>query len=152
MKKCTKCNELKNRTEFYKDISRNDGLSYICKKCAKEAVARCIAANPEQRKNTLKKYQESLPSGHYKKYDLKSRYGITLEQYNNQLDIQNNKCAICGTKSEKSLAVDHCHTTGKVRGLLCLKCNTAIGKLNDDVILLQRAIEYLNNPPYKDKD
>lgn len=62
------------------------------------------------------------------------------------LDAQQNKCAICGTDASefnKAFAVDHCHTTGKVRGLLCWHCNTSIGKFKDDVLLLQRAIDYL---------
>jgi hypothetical protein len=78
-------------------------------------------------------------------------YGITAEDYYNMLADQNNKCAVCESEevnnsriSSGKLFIDHCHTTGKVRGLLCSKCNHGIGLLNDDTALLQKAIEYLN--------
>jgi hypothetical protein len=81
------------------------------------------------------------------KVQLNRKYGITPEIYQEMLDKQGGKCAICGTNScstGRRLAVDHCHTTGKVRGLLCAHCNTAIGKFNDDPATIQRAIDYLN--------
>lgn len=61
------------------------------------------------------------------------------------LDDQGGVCAICSKEDAagKRLAVDHCHETGKVRGLLCLKCNTVLGKMNDEVNLLKKAIAYL---------
>jgi hypothetical protein len=75
---------------------------------------------------------------------LKRNYGITYDDYVQMLKAQNGVCAICGKAEEKKrLAVDHCHNTGKIRGLLCGMCNTAIGKLNDDVQLLRKAIQYL---------
>ena len=76
--------------------------------------------------------------------DLERRYGITTQHYQIMLTKQNHVCALCGKKGKKRLAVDHCHATGKVRGLLCHKCNTAIGILNEDVSLLRRAIDYLS--------
>jgi hypothetical protein len=79
----------------------------------------------------------------------KRRYGITLEQYEAMMQKQNEVCAICqvpgATGSYGMLDVDHCHKTGKVRGLLCIKCNHAIGVLGDDVEGLMRAIKYLKN-------
>ena len=64
------------------------------------------------------------------------------------LEIQGDACAICGTKdtgNRKAFHVDHCHDTGKIRGLLCGNCNSGIGNLRDDINLLQRAIEYLQS-------
>ena len=83
-----------------------------------------------------------------KPYDyLKRDYGLTYDQYLCMLKSQGGVCAICGKAEEKRrLAVDHCHNTGVIRGLLCGMCNTAIGKLNDDVNLLKKAIEYLEKP------
>lgn len=86
----------------------------------------------------------------FKSYDLKRQYGITLDQYNEMLEKQGGVCAMCG-RPEKSmikgkvinLAVDHCHETGRVRGLLCSNCNIGIGNLRHDVELLQKAIEYV---------
>jgi hypothetical protein len=73
-------------------------------------------------------------------------YGISLEEYNSLFDKQGGVCAICSTPpSTRRLAVDHCHDTGKVRGLLCVKCNAGIGNLNDDVEMLKAAIKYLES-------
>lgn len=81
--------------------------------------------------------------------DLVRKYGITLDQYRAMFDAQEGKCAIClgqpkGRNAVNNrLDVDHCHTTGKVRGLLCSDCNTSLGKLSDDIGNLKRAIQYL---------
>jgi ribosomal protein L34E len=77
---------------------------------------------------------------------LKSRYGISVEQYNKMLESQDNKCAICGDEcpTGRSLAVDHDHDTGRVRGLLCSRCNIGIGQLKN-IANLAKAIEYLDN-------
>ena len=56
---------------------------------------------------------------------------------------QDNRCAICGAMPKKPLFVDHCHVTGKVRGLLCVSCNTALGLLKDSITALEQAIKYL---------
>ena len=79
---------------------------------------------------------------------LKSEYGITLDDYNKMFADQAGCCAICNTHAShltKPLCVDHCHTTGKVRGLLCGECNLAIGKLKDNVQNLKNAIKYLGD-------
>ena len=89
---------------------------------------------------------------YYQNQDLKKLYGITLEWYGSTLEKQNGTCAIC-KQSETAvirgkllkLAVDHCHDTGKVRGLLCRACNNAIGALSHDVNILQEAIRYLSD-------
>ena len=76
---------------------------------------------------------------------VKCNYGITLEQYDKMFEAQGNSCAICNgvNKSGRKLSVDHDHKTGKVRGLLCGKCNHGIGQFNDSVRLLQKVISYL---------
>jgi len=76
-----------------------------------------------------------------KSKELFKKYGITLEQYKVMLDSQNGQCKICH-KSEV-LYVDHCHETGKVRGLLCNTCNMGLGHLGDDLTILQSAVQYL---------
>ena len=99
----------------------------------------------------MRQYRKNNPE-YYKNKDLKKSFGITLEVFNEMLDSQNSLCAICSKpetmfdskqKVIRRLSVDHCHTTGKVRGLLCSHCNHAIGKFKDDVDLLQKAINYL---------
>ena len=76
------------------------------------------------------------------------RYGITREDYNEWFHSQNGSCAICNVHQNEfgySLAVDHDHETGKVRGLLCMGCNTGLGKFGDCIEGLEAAIEYLRN-------
>lgn len=84
--------------------------------------------------------------------DLKRHFGINIEQYNEMLKNQNGVCAICGkpeTATNKgkiiNLAVDHCHVSGKVRGLLCGNCNKGIGHLKDNPQTLRNAAEYLES-------
>ena len=76
---------------------------------------------------------------------LRKKFGIGLSQYEAMNDRQNGKCWICKqyNDSGRELAVDHCHSSSKVRGLLCGRCNTTLGKIGDDVELLRRMIEYL---------
>lgn len=74
----------------------------------------------------------------------KRKFGINADQYEAMLMEQNKTCAICKNQEEgRALAIDHCHTTNEVRGLLCSNCNTALGKFKDSVELLKNAIEYL---------
>jgi hypothetical protein len=75
-------------------------------------------------------------------YQMAHKYGISEHKYKCLLEAQQGECAICGS-ADKGLVVDHNHTTGKVRGLLCSQCNTAIGLLGDNVGTIQRAVGYL---------
>jgi hypothetical protein len=101
----------------------------------------------QKRREFNKKRKEANREIYYKK-----RYNITLEEYNKMLILQNSQCGICKiSESEikhgrnKYFAVDHCHTTGKVRGLLCYKCNCILGFINDNTEHLVNAIKYLKN-------
>ena len=85
---------------------------------------------------------------------LRTNYRITLEDFNRILEAQNGVCAICNRPESlgdsrwnktRNLAVDHCHDTHQVRGLLCQACNTSIGLIGDSVETLNKAINYLNN-------
>jgi len=78
-----------------------------------------------------------------KKNWLKRQYGITLDQYNQMLTVQDNRCAICNNPFTKRPCVDHNHLTGKVRQLLCVKCNSVLGFSEDNILILQNAIRYL---------
>ena len=85
---------------------------------------------------------------------LKTRFGITFDDYYRMEVNQNHRCAICGSHVQETiddtkntgvrLSIDHDHKTGKLRGLLCRQCNLGIGNLKDDTKLLHKAIEYLN--------
>lgn len=82
------------------------------------------------------------------KYSL-TRYGLTPETYEEMIEKQNDRCAIChstdkGRKAAIHWFVDHCHKTNRVRGLLCSKCNAGLGTFNDNIEIVQSAINYLN--------
>jgi len=111
-----------------------------------------LAANAYYHAN-LEKCREYQRNRYHKKrdtsvadYRMKKFYGISLRDYEVMLAAQSGVCAICGKSPEenkKKLAVDHDHTTGAVRGLLCSMCNLLVGKSKDNQEILQKTIEYL---------
>lgn len=133
MKTCSDCLTEKPESEF----ARNRG--YLAKRCKP-----CYAA-----------YVKTLPSYNpvaRRRSKFKARYGITVDEYDGMHERQQGLCAICGnsepnvdkrTGEPMRLSVDHDHETGRVRGLLCQKCNRALGLLDDDVDRLKWAIDYL---------
>jgi len=88
------------------------------------------------------------PQKKRKSYGLR-KYGITLADYDAMLARQNGLCAICQKKPDRTLAVDHCHVTGRVRRLLCLRCNVGLGNFDDDPIRVLEAAAYLL--PFQDE-
>lgn len=105
--------------------------------------------NKEKLKETRKTYAQSERGKEVRrKAHIKYLYKVTPEEYDELLLKQDNVCALC-LKPESIvgnvLCIDHCHTTGRVRGLLCRLCNSALGKFKDDKEILQRALNYLEN-------
>lgn len=83
-------------------------------------------------------------------WDMQRRYGITPTEYAERLATQGGGCAVCGTdrcSDGRRLVVDHCHITGRVRGILCHRCNTGIGMLGDGLAGVRKALAYLASPP-----
>lgn len=76
---------------------------------------------------------------------LRREYNISLEQWQTQFSTQGGRCAICQSDGERKLSVDHCHQTGKFRGLLCSRCNVGIGYLKDSPTYLRAAANYLES-------
>lgn len=128
---CKKCNELKPVSEFHIKKGNTEAqyrFNSPCKKCG------------------LKDKQIKYPS--FKNWRLLKVFNITKAQYDEMLIKQNHSCAICKTHIDsfsKDLAVDHCHTTEKVRGLLCTNCNLGLGNFKDNPELLNLAAEYLKS-------
>ena len=112
----------------------------------KELKAAWDVNNPEARKFHMDKLKTKRPD-YFKDKHLQYQYGISIEEYSMLAARQDNKCATCGKPAEethrKRLFVDHCHSTGKIRGLLCQQCNTALGMVNDDISKLSALISYL---------
>lgn len=127
LKVCKVCNEEKADSNF---TLRNDkcGLRPLCRTCLSQRVGTSGAG----RKAFLK-------------YLLKTKYAMTVDDYLEMLERQENRCAICGgvNKTGRRLYIDHCHDTGKVRGLLCLNCNAGLGQFSDSLALLESATDYL---------
>lgn len=106
--------------------------------------------NREKVRARNKQYKLDKPDN-YRNSKLKTLFGITLEEYKQLYEAQKGRCAICDqpeiTKHQngkvKALAVDHCHSSQKVRGLLCSKCNIALGLLEDDITRAEKLLQYL---------
>ena len=117
MKVCGSCKTSKSLTEFSVQIKSLDGLQHKCKVCA--AID--------------KRFR---------------RYGVTEEWYNQKIVDQENSCGACGISKEsytrsRFFDVDHCHETGRPRGLLCNRCNMVLGQVNDDTKILKGITRYL---------
>lgn len=150
-KQCNKCKLIKPKCEFdtKKFRSGNLGLSGSCKFCRNAYAKQAYRANPSNWRTKNKNNYLKHKLG-YRNRQLKNNFGISLEEYDLILKNQNGKCAICNkTEGEKRngktkyLAVDHCHKTGRIRGLLCGKCNKALGLLEDNMAIINKAIDYL---------
>lgn len=109
---------------------------YRFRKCSE-----CCTAEAKSRRN---KDPESAKLNAFKRH-LRLQYGISYETYLKILAYQDNACAICREDLTEP-HLDHCHDTGKVRGILCFTCNTALGKFKDSVEVLKSAIWYLQRP------
>ncbi len=127
MKTCTKCNKRKLLTEFYKDAQKSSGFRPDCKSCVNLKSKAWSRANPEKRRSIMRKYI----------------YGISEKEYQKLFKQQKGVCKICKRRDSRRLGVDHSHKTGKIRGLLCQKCNAGLGMFLDSVRTLKSAIKYL---------
>lgn len=106
--------------------------------------------NKDKISHQNKKYKKKNEGKNYKNSILKTSFGITLEDFQDLLEKQNGVCAICNlpeiSKHQfgvKNLAVDHNHITGKIRGLLCNKCNLTLGLVNENITILNKMISYI---------
>jgi len=132
-KRCPCCGIVKERSEFYKWKSRKDGLTAYCKPCFLEKNKNWQDDNPEKIKISNRKTH------------LKAAYGLSLEDRENMLKNQDYKCDICHKEIKTYSAVDHDHKTGKIRSLLCRKCNLGLGAAKDNTEILKNMINYLEN-------
>lgn len=130
-----------------RDKKRRNGLSSWCKDCRAVSARSWDKNNPDKVKEQYRLAKEKPPEPlKVRNYMLKVRYNLTLDGYDQLLQNQQYKCALCKRDSRDMsyfLHVDHCHTTGKVRGLLCAPCNTYLGYSKDNPEVFQNAINYL---------
>ncbi|UOD28766.1 endonuclease VII domain-containing protein [Massilia violaceinigra] len=144
MKTCTACQQEKPLTGFSRDKRR--GHAARCKDCRKAEVTAWRTKNRESyNASERQRYAESPAKW---ERHLRSKYGISLAEYAERLAAQGGCCAICrasGDALRETLAVDHDHATGAVRGLLCAKCNRMLGCAVDRPEVLRAGAEYLIN-------
>ena len=142
-RRCSSCRRRKLVTEFSCDAGHYDGISAYCKTCA--------AANTRKYLQKLSDGQREQRRIWYRKYDMRRLYGVPYEELLKRLEAQNGKCKICQEEVDllvpkrngRTACVDHEHTTGKIRGLLCVKCNAGLGQFRDSPDLLKNAVAYL---------
>jgi hypothetical protein len=159
MKRCTKCGELKPRTEFYAEKACRDGLRGECKACfaarakvwygknREKAIANAAAwrkANLERARAT-RRARSPLIRERTRDQHLRRTFGISSEEYDSMLARQGGVCAVCRQppKADESFHVDHHDERGGIRGVLCVRCNNALGQLREDVDVAERAVDYL---------
>lgn len=150
MKTCAKCKRELEESCFNKRKETLDGLRYTCKECEHTAYKKWKESNPEKAKERWRmasnRYHGKDPATRNLKCRIR-RVNMTESEYFKILESQKGRCKICGIEekytSKKRLHIDHNHSTGKIRGLLCSNCNTALGLMKDDVLILKSAIQYL---------
>ncbi len=134
LKYCPKCKTDKTQELFNKHAKEIDGLQRLCRDCQKDSSKKYLSTE---------KGATTTRQAH-----LRRKYSISLQNYEDILIAQGNKCKICGVNSNPDkragyFVIDHNHTTGDIRGLLCTKCNALLGLAQDKEEILERAKQYL---------
>jgi hypothetical protein len=139
MRTCSRCRELKPLDQFARDKTKTDGRRYICRPCAAQDQAARRAADPEKwrayhraryRANPEPVRAASRARYDYKRkreYNLRRAYGLSIDTVAEMIEAQQGRCALC--RGEAVLVVDHDHASGRVRGMLCHRCNLLLGQI-----------------------
>lgn len=142
MKACPSCQNELPLSEFHVRKSRGGQPASRCKSCSREAQRTWRKTRPDYDRLRYQAVKVETRERH-----LVRKYGVTLAGYDAMLERQGGKCVICLTTPDTQrygvFHVDHCHTTGEVRGLLCRGCNNVLGVVNDSPEALARAIAHL---------
>jgi hypothetical protein len=173
-KKCGKCGQAKDASEFCKCRNRTDGLQIWCKECNKQNYRKWFKSNPHKRQEytinarerSRERYaadenyrekrkrfarrsrakrtpeQKAQAALDNRNYRLMKQCGINQDKYEAMVAARNGCCDLCGRKPKK-LVTDHDHESKRLRGLLCIACNAALGQLGDTAEGLKKALAYL---------
>ena len=145
-KACTKCGVVKPLDQFHRRASARDGRQPYCGACATADALKWNNEHPDYHRQKAREYHRRHP-GRTADNNLQWRLGIPRGTYDEMLAAQDGKCAICGATKPggrtKRFHVDHCHTTGQIRALLCNNCNMGLGAFRDKPDLLIKAAEYI---------
>jgi hypothetical protein len=154
-KMCCTCKTILPYSDFARSVSDRKGAGYFfrCRKCCQTKRREMYCKDPDKYKERALGYRRRL------KEEMVGRqrtrlYNLNQKDYDAMLEKQGGVCAICGDKEIRvatRLCVDHDHATGRIRGLLCVRCNHGLGHFKDSVGRLSRAIEYLSQTELADK-
>jgi len=157
---CSRCKQSKPKDEFYNNRAQGArGKTHYCKTCQSAYSAEYYQKTKATKRKAYLEDNKEIVKHRRRSHYLRSTFGITVEQYDEMHETQNGLCLVCGEPETavdnrnqnkiRRLAVDHCHTTGKVRGLLCQRCNMGIGYFRDNPVLLRAAADYAEShaPP-----
>lgn len=150
-KNCASCQIVKPLDMFHNSKTGWLGKQGSCKECQKLYLKVRKEKFPERYRELARNWKKSNPEktkAIVRNSNLKRTYGIDSKQYQDMLEKQNYRCAICGTDTPRGqgrFAVDHCHKTNKVRELLCTTCNLGLGCFKDQPLLVIKALIYLNS-------
>ncbi len=154
---CSQCGKEKSLNNFSRRPVKKTGKLYRhreCKRCERDGENKRVSIRRKTdeayraKLNKLNKKNQIKFRKKIRDYRLRKEYGITSEDYERMMEEQDEKCAICRKggfpkTGPKRLNIDHNHTTGKVRGLLCVDCNNGVGRFHDDIDFMHNAIQYL---------
>jgi hypothetical protein len=149
-KLCKTCRGVKPVDDFNRNSKSKDRLQYNCRVCSSRHLREWKLKNPERNAERTRQWRRNNPIRQKVAQWLWNGINMTASGYLALLQSQNNNCALCGiprTKLAVDFAVDHDHKTGKVRGLLCQKCNRGLGHFQDSPDLLRKAVAYLGECP-----
>jgi hypothetical protein len=132
VKRCTKCGEEKPLSGFYSNRSKSSGWESQCRSCQIAGKAKRYREDDDFRLRRLIYWRARNGRS----------YSLTTDEYKEMVIRQGGRCAICGS-SDTALCIDHCHSEGSVRGLLCNSCNLGLGFFKDDPSRLGKAIRYI---------
>jgi hypothetical protein len=156
-KLCRKCSSFKQLDEFGRDKNKADKLRTYCKECNSNEYKKWYYKDSEKSKQVSKEWRDRNPDKRkamWEKYFITDKklkmfktYGLTFGEYEKMLQDQEFKCKTClihfSTIPAKQVHIDHCHKSGKVRGILCHRCNISLGTIKENIQTLKNMIIYL---------
>jgi len=149
---CTKCGVVKDKDDFGAEKRARDGYYRQCRECRYKAINEARKRRVEKHgwdavrdlddANAYSREWRRNNPGRVRASMIRHKYGLSLQEVENLIASQDGKCAIC-REAQEDLQIDHCHDSGKVRGMLCGPCNRALGLFKDNPNSIKRAVEYL---------
>jgi hypothetical protein len=159
VKRCKHCGDIKPLDAFYGEKGGRDGKRPECKACTAARRKRWYQENRQREIARVKAWQQANPERlkawreknrdrrlqQLREIHLRNKFSLTVEQYDAILEAQGGMCALCESPPTPgiSLHVDHDHGSGEIRGLLCVRCNNALGLFREDPDVLKRAVRYV---------